>query len=104
MNKPKDRDFVKEAIIQKNLAYSERNELVCFLSRLYPAHLSRHPDTDTSWDAAWKWIICIHTPKTQLSWHIHKDEKHKFKHLTEQPNDWDGHTTEEKYQRLRVLP
>lgn len=88
--------------------YHERNQLVACLSKLFPAHLSRHPDSDSSWEDDWRWIVCIHppgdlnTPK-QMSWHIHDSEKDLFKHLALEANDWDGHTTEEKYQRLLDL-
>src|SRR5262245_18216190 len=41
-------------------AYRERNELVAFLSRLYPSHLARHPESDDAWDPAWRTIVCIH--------------------------------------------
>src|SRR6476660_6657685 len=91
----------------KDVAYSERNELVAFLSRLYPSHLCRHPEGDVEWEDDWRWIVCIHSPAGQLTWHIHDSELRKFASLGEKSlevgnlNHWDGHTTEEKYERLR---
>src|SRR5258708_36326412 len=41
---------------QKDQAYWERNQLVAALSKLYPAWLSRHEESDTAWEQDWKWI------------------------------------------------
>lgn len=92
-----------EAIRSKDSAYSERDKLVQTLSKFYPSHLARHPDSDTTWENDWRWIVCIHAPCGQLSWHIHDSERPMFAHLQVKSNDWDGHSTEEKYQRLSRL-
>lgn len=89
-----------QLIIQQ--AYSERNALVCVLSKLWPSHLCEHP-VDPKWDKEWLWVVCIHSPVGQLSWHIHISELENFAHLKRKANDWDGHTTEEKYKRLAEL-
>ena len=86
-----------------DLAYSERNELVAFVSKLYPSHLTTHPDED-EWEDDWRWIVCVHSPAGQLSLHIHDSELSKFDHLLNAANHWDGHTSEVKYSRLRQLP
>lgn len=97
------------AIIIRNLArskqsaYTERNQLVAFLSRLYKSHLCRHPDTDKEWENDWRWIVCIHSPAGQLTWHIHDSEKRHFKHLALSAEHWDGHTTPQKYARLKKI-
>lgn len=96
-------ELVRNLAKGKNSAYYERNQLVSFLSRLYPSHLARHPESDTKWEDAWRWIICIHSPKGQLTWHIHETEKKFFSHLKEKPGHWDGHTTPQKYARLRRI-
>jgi len=90
---------------EKNNAYSERNKLVQFLSLIYPAHMKRHPPEDVEWEDDWRNIVCIHSPMGQLTWHIHDSEAGMFGHLNVKPDpfadcEWDGHTTEEKYQRL----
>jgi len=87
-----------------NEVYWERNQLVAVLSKLFPSHLSRHPDDDKDWEDDWRTIVCIHTPVGQATWHVHDDEKNDFSHLEEKSNDWDGHSTEEKYKRLSMLP
>lgn len=87
----------------KDNAYSERNNLVAFLSRLYPSHLCRHSEEDKTWEDDWRWIVCIHSPQGQLTWHLHDSDIYKFRHLVKVEDHWDGHTTEEKYKRLAVL-
>ncbi|MCC7359448.1 MAG: hypothetical protein IT317_08230 [Anaerolineales bacterium] len=94
----------------KNQGYSERNQLVLALSKLFPAWLERHPIDEAPWDADWRWIVFLEIPVDapagveQLSWHIHDSERPLFEHLSvRQANSWDGHTTMEKYARLRRL-
>lgn len=85
----------------KDTAYSERNRLVCALSKLFPSRLERHPDSDTAWEDDWRWIVFIDTPKGQASWHIHDSELAWFDHLKRTDgNSWDGHSTAEKYARI----
>lgn len=86
----------------KNQAYRERNMLVAALSRLYPSHLMKHPD-DPIWDGDWRWIVCIEGPAGQMTWHLHDSHLPLFNHLLERENNWDGHTTDEKYARLAKL-
>lgn len=92
----------------KNSAYHERNILVAALSKVYPAHTALHPADDKDWEPDWRTIICVHLPTGQATWHVHDSEVNLFDHL---PIDncavscpgWDGHTTDEKYQRVRAL-
>jgi hypothetical protein len=95
-------------LIQKrNAAYQERAAVVAALSKCFPAHLTRHEvGIGESWDEDWRTIVCIHFPDPtgQCTWHIHDSEVALFSHLEVTENDWDGHTTEEKYARLAVLP
>lgn len=95
--------IVRNLARSKSSAYAERNQLVAFISKLYPSHLCRHPESDKEWEDAWRWIACIHSPKGQLTWHIHQSEKKQFAHLKEKPAHWDGHTTAQKYARLRRI-
>ena len=94
-----------KALKEKDVAYSERNKMVCFISMLYPSHLKRHPDADTEWENDWRNIVCIHAPAGQLTWHIHDSETQGFSHLNIKPDPfelcvYDGHSPDEKYQRL----
>jgi hypothetical protein len=97
-----ERDALKA---QKDSAYTERNALVVVLTKLWPSHLARHPDEDTTWDDDWRTIVCVHSPVGQLTWHIKDDEVALFAHLAiMEDQHWDGHTTVEKYVRLASLP
>jgi hypothetical protein len=107
--------------VAKDNAYHERNMLVAALSRLFPASLERHPDDDTEWDDDWRWIVFIELPNGVdwdkekgrftgaryhvASWHIHDSELGLFDHLPRLSGrfKWDGHTTEEKYERLKLI-
>lgn len=86
---------------QKDLAYSERNKLVALISKIFPAFLGRHEESDLSWDPEWTNIVYVSLPAGQCSWHIHSSELHLFSHLKYNSNiKWDGHTTDEKYKRI----
>lgn len=94
---------------EKDGAYRERDQLVAALSKIYPAWLERHPKEDEAWEDEWRWIVFVEIPTKdgrpgQLSWHIHDSELSYFDNLERrQGNSWDGHTTEEKYERLRLI-
>lgn len=86
----------------KNEAYSERNQLVAFLTSVYPSGLARHPVADTAWEDDWRTIVVVDSPHGQMTWHIHDIELVRFAHLKPLVGYvWDGHTTAEKYRRLR---
>lgn len=88
---------------QKNQAYAERNQLVAALSKLFRSSLVRHEGED--WEDDWRWVVLIELPTGQCSWHIHDSELPLFDHLSRNHSkQWDGHTTEEKYDRLNKLP
>lgn len=102
----KETNQVKKLKKQLNDAYKERNALVQTLTFLYPAHLAKDKN-EPNWP-----VVCIHIPvtkhidhyqfteQTQAAWHIPKRELKHFRHLNFEKNDWDGHTTEQKYHRL----
>jgi hypothetical protein len=101
----------------KNGAYRERNQLVALLAALaldkghssisWGAWLGKHVVKEgEDWEKDWMNIVFIETPSGQLSWHIHDSELELFKGIpvaTERSPKWDGHTTEEKYRRIRDL-
>lgn len=84
-------------------AYQERDRLVAALSKIFPAHLSRHDQDDPDWDREWMNIVCIHLPAGQVTWHIAAHELPQFNHLFLGASHWDGHDTPEKYRRLEQL-
>jgi hypothetical protein len=89
--------------VDKDNVYAERNRLVAALSKCFPAHLCRHPDNE-DWEDDWRTIVCVHLPTGQATWHIHDSEVPLFSHLGTTDNHWDGHGTDEKYERLSRLP
>lgn len=99
---PGGRERIADLEAQKDGAYRERDLLVAHLSSLFPSSLERHPESDTEWEDDWRWIVFIDLPTGSVSWHIHDSELHEFDHLPQlDGREWDGHTTEEKYERLR---
>lgn len=82
--------------------YRERDQLVAALSKLYPAHFAIDEVIE---EQEWRYVICIHLPTGQVTWHIHESELSLFRHLEDEdrPQHWDGHSTEEKYRRLNRL-
>lgn len=96
------REVIEQLEAEKNNAYQERDKLVCALSKMFNSYLAKHPETD-DWDDEWRWIVYIELPTGQVSWHIHESEKDLFSHLSVKENNWDGHSTEEKYRRLSLL-
>lgn len=89
-------DFAaKEA--EKNGAYAERNKVVAALAKLFPSGVLR--DTD---EAGW-WIVFIDLPDGQASWHFHESELDLLVGIPKYEGEWDGHSTEEKYARLKSL-
>lgn len=103
----KANEQIEALTTQKNQAYWERNQLVVALSKMFPSSLGRHEESDLGWERDWMNIVYVVVPidgqESQLSWHIHDSELPLFAHLSPFDLKWDGHTTEEKYERLSKL-
>ena len=91
---------IKKLEAARDGAYAERNRLVAFLSNIYPSGVKK--TAIPGWDEAWHNCVYIDLPVGQASWHYHNDETHLFAHLPPYENEWDGHTTEEKYERISL--
>jgi hypothetical protein len=79
--------------------YRERAHLTSFLSKVYPSRLSHSDPSEPDWP-----VLYVQTPEGQLSWHVSPDDLDLFGHLAVVPGvQWDGHSTEEKYERLGRL-
>jgi hypothetical protein len=83
--------------------YRERACLVAYLASIWPSYIGY---TDSS-EPDWK-VVTICTDEGQMCWHISPDDEDLFGDVDRhnQPSErfiWDGHTTEEKYERLRAL-
>lgn len=95
------RDEAEALRAGKQQAYAERNKLVAWLASIFPSTMC---ETDIEgWDPEWHWCIYIDTPAGQLSWHIRESELIGFAHVKRAETEWDGHTTDEKYQRVSML-
>lgn len=97
---------VAELEAQKNGAYAERNQVVALLARVAPwtgwgAGIGRHPESDATWERDWMTIVFIDLPTGQASWHFHDSEYSLLAGLPTYLKPWDGHSTEEKYRRVK---
>lgn len=103
----------------RNDVYAERDKLVQFLTHVYPSYLTEASDAVDGWryvvvvDLQWNEPTVFGDARNQFgprykaqtqqaSWHIPDHELSLFSHLEVKPNNWDGHTTEEKYERLKI--
>lgn len=96
----------KSAIESKNLAYSERNQMLAAFCRIaiasgFTAGIGRHEGED--WDNDWRNIVFMDLPTGQISFHIHDSELPLFAFLPIYKGEWDGHDTDTKWQRLLSL-
>jgi len=91
-----ERDDLKKAL---GAVYRERAHLTAFLAACYPS------STCTDWDDDEYRLLYVATPAGQLSWHVHVDDADKLLgHVPEdEAAEWDGHSTELKYERLDEL-
>lgn len=94
-----------EVTAQKDGAYAERNKVLVLLAATatqlgWRVGVGRHPESDTKWEKDWRTILFIDLPTGQASWHFHDSEAHLLSGFPEYPDRWDGHTTEEKYERV----
>jgi hypothetical protein len=87
----------------KDRAYEERNRVVAALAKCFPA--GRKRTAIEGWSADWHGCVYIDLPTGQVSWHYHDSHAWMFEFLPEYQGEWDGHTTEQKYnERLLALP
>jgi hypothetical protein len=97
-------DRIAALTAERDGAYRERAHLLAWLATHYPAIMV--PALDLP-EAGW-WLLYITAPTGQLSWHISPRDAGLLAHVQRvEPDDpraqWDGHTTEQKYDRIRAL-
>lgn len=94
---------ISKSQISKCEVYEERNRLVAFLAAIFPSR--RYAGEDPDWP-----VVMVQVPGAgQCTWHYPAEQAHLFAHVQElSPHDmfgetwvYDGHTTEEKYKRIR---
>ena len=85
----------------KDGAYLECNQLVALLSKVFPA--GKKQTAIEGWSEDWHGCVYIDLPTGQASWHYHDSQAYLFDHLPEYQGVWDGHTTNEKYERIAAI-
>lgn len=76
-------------------AYRERAQLLALLATVYPSHMQPDP-TEPDWP-----VLYLGLPTGQATWHIAPDDVPLFGHVRRDITEpWDGHTTDEKYERV----
>lgn len=79
-----------------DIVYRERHHLVAHLAAAYPSILVYGADPGApDWP-----VLFVDLPTGQVSWHIAPRDIDLFKHVTVGTGTWDGHTIDEKYERL----
>lgn len=87
-------------------AYSERNYCVSVMAKMAMAigwTVGIRRTEIVGWDDCWQNCVWIDFPEGQASWHYHDVDAHLFEVLPPYEKEWDGHSTEGKYQMLRRL-
>ncbi|MFJ8054922.1 hypothetical protein [Streptomyces sp. NPDC096142] len=84
-------------------AYRERAQLLAWITALHPATsvITQSPDVD---EDGWQLLYLV-AGGWQMSWHIHPRDTDLFRHVTvvdvtDVRAQWDGHGTEQKYERI----
>lgn len=96
----RERDELRE---RKDCAYLERNRLVAVVARMALAAGYAVVRTRTAiegWSEDWHGCVYIVLPCGQASWHYHDSQAFLFADLPTGEMEYDGHTTEQKYERL----
>jgi len=92
---------LEQAHAERSAAYRECAYLLADFAARHQAHLAySDPDVPT-----WP-VLMVEPDAGQMCWHINPDDLDLFDHVSWADPfaiGWDGHTTEEKYQRLRQL-
>ena len=95
-----------EARAERDGAYRERAQLLAWLAAVYLDNTVITPAADVT-EPGWQ-LLYIHIGDRQLSWHIAPRDTDLFAHVQHVPADhpraqWDGHTTDQKYEYIRWL-
>jgi len=86
--------------------YRERAHLVAYLAAMWPSYIGHTDPNEPDWE-----VVTIDTDHGQMTWHISKEDSDLFGHVDRTSYvdwgshswRWDGHSTEEKYERLKAL-
>ena len=92
---------------ERDGAYRERAHLLAWLAFLHAPVSVLAPAIDID-DDGWH-LLFLTVAGRQLSWHIAPRDVELFNHVervewSDPRAAWDGHTTDDKYQRIRTMP
>lgn len=84
--------------------YTERNLCVALIAQYaewfgHKVGIKEHEGE--GWEDEWRHVLFIDLPTGQVSWHLHDSELKNFPDIRPYPDTYDGHTTEEKYERIK---
>lgn len=94
-------EFTGDPLEALNSAYLERAHLVALLAAQHPSHIGHTDPLAPDWA-----VLTVELPTGQACWHIAAADMDLFGHVQPTPyyaRGWDGHSTEEKYQRIDQL-
>lgn len=101
------RNQITKAETERDGAYRERAQLLAWLAALHPAVRTLAPDVT---EPGWQILYLNPTTGGQMSWHIAPQDIELFEHVEYVPAGsgdqralWDGHTTEQKYDRIATV-
>jgi len=95
---------IGQEIDLRNKAYTERNLCVALIAQYamwfgHTVGIRQHEGDE--WEDEWRNVLFIDLPTGQVSWHLHESDLVNFPGLPPYTKEWDGHTTEEKYERVK---
>jgi hypothetical protein len=85
---------------EAEIGFTQRDELLVVLSKMWPSHLMYKADED---EADWPFILCIESTGGELFYHIALDRCKMFSHLSFRDNHWDGSGWDERTRRLNSI-
>ncbi|MFF5670288.1 hypothetical protein ACFY8S_09145 [Streptomyces hygroscopicus] len=94
----------ERAEAERDQAYRERAHLLAWIAALHPANAVITPADDIE-EPGWQ-LLYLLVGGWQMSWHIAPRDAELFAHVehvdpTDPRAQWDGHSTNEKYERIR---
>lgn len=105
LNEADEEPPVTEPPSALDAVYAERNQVVALLAILAREAGYRVGTATTDipgWEPEWHNVVYIDGPWGQISWHYHDREGPMFASLPAYDGTWDGHSTDEKYRRVRT--
>lgn len=86
-----------EVEAERDGAYRERAQMVVALAKVFPSWVNTDP-AEPDWP-----VLYVQFPTGQASWHFSPADRALLDGITVGGPAWDGHTTEEKYERIAAI-